>query len=132
VLLAGDAAGMAKPLSGGGLYTGMTAGRLAAETFIEAFQKDDLSASGLSVYERRWKEEFGSELRSSFRVRQAFVKMTDKDLDKAGVKLDREKARAVLATGDIDFPTALARPLLKAAPSLLTLSPTLIMRLMRR
>jgi len=132
VLLAGDAAGMAKPLSGGGLYTGMTAGRMAAETFIEAFQKDDLSASGLSVYERRWKAEFGSELRSSFRVRQAFVKMTDKDLDRAGEKLDREKARAVLATGDIDFPTALARPLLKAAPSLLTLSPTLIMRLMRR
>jgi len=132
VLLAGDAAGMAKPLSGGGLYTGMTAGRLAALTFIEAFQKDDLSASGLSAYERRWKEEFGRELRSSFRVRKAFVKMTDKDLDKAGEKLDREKARAVLATGDIDFPTALARPLLKAAPSLLTLSPMLIMRLMRR
>ena len=86
----------------------------------------------MSDYERRWKAEFGSELRSSFRVRQAFVKMTDKDLDRAGEKLDREKARAVLATGDIDFPTALARPLLKAAPSLLTLSPTLIMRLMRR
>lgn len=132
VLLAGDAAGMAKPLSGGGLYTGMTAGRLAALTFIEAFQKDDLSALGLSAYERRWKEEFGRELHNSFRVRKAFVKMTDKDFDKAGEKLDREKARAVLAIGDIDFPTALARPLLKAAPSLLTLSPMLIMRLMRR
>ncbi|MCX6651359.1 MAG: NAD(P)/FAD-dependent oxidoreductase [Methanomassiliicoccales archaeon] len=132
VLLAGDAAGMTKPLSGGGLYTGMTAGRMAAETLIEAFRQDDLSAQNLSSYEERWKGEFGSELRNSFRVRRVFVKMTDRDFDKAGSKFDREKVRGVLATGDIDFPTALARPLLKKAPSLLSLSPMLILRLMRR
>jgi digeranylgeranylglycerophospholipid reductase len=131
-LMAGDAAGMAKPISGGGLYTGMTAGRMAAETFNDAFRKSDLTEQNLSSYEDAWKREFGSELRNSYRVRRVFVKMTDADLDKAGRKFDTEKAKKVLATGDIDFPTAIARPLLRSAPSILTLSPMLVLRLMRR
>jgi geranylgeranyl reductase family protein len=132
LLVAGDAAGMAKPISGGGLYTGMTAGKLAAETFLEAFRSGDLSERGLSIYENRWKAVYGRELRSSYRVRKVFVRMCDRDLDKAGARLDDEKAKAVLATGDIDFPTALAPGLLKACPSLLTIAPLLIFRLLWR
>ncbi len=132
VLVAGDAAGMAKPISGGGLFTGMTAGRLAAETFLEAFRSNDLSETNLSKYEQRWKAVYGSELRSSYRVRKVFVRMSDRDLDKAGARLDNEKAKNVLATGDIDFPTALAPGLLKACPSLLTIAPLLIFRLLWR
>lgn len=132
VLVAGDAAGMAKPISGGGLFTGMTAGKLAAETFLEAFRLGDLTEKGLIGYEERWKGVFGSELRNSYRVRKVFVRMCDRDLDKAGARLDNERAKAVLATGDIDFPTALARGLLRACPSLLTIAPLLIFRLLWR
>jgi geranylgeranyl reductase family protein len=132
LLVAGDAAGMAKPISGGGLFTGMTAGRLAAETFREAFASGDLSAKGLSGYEERWKAVYGKELRSSYRVRKVFVRMCDRDLDKAGARLDNDRAKAVLATGDIDFPTALAPGLLRACPSLLTIAPLLIFRLLWR
>lgn len=132
LLVAGDAAGMAKPISGGGLFTGMTAGKLAAETFLEAFRSDDLSENGLGIYERRWKAAFGRELRNSYRVRRVFVRMCDRDLDKAGARLDSEKAKAVLAEGDIDFPTAIAPGLLKACPSLLTIAPLLIFRLLWR
>jgi len=132
MLVAGDAAGMAKPISGGGLFTGMTAGKLAAETFLDAFRSGDLSEKRLSVYEKRWKAVYGSELRSSYRVRKVFVRMCDRDLDKAGARLDNEKAKAVLATGDIDFPTALAPDLLRASPSLLTIAPLLIFRLLWR
>lgn len=132
VLVAGDAAGMAKPISGGGLFTGMTAGRLAAETFLEAFKENDLSARRLSVYEGRWRSVFGSELRDSYRVRRAFVRMSDRDLDRAGAHLDRERAKRVLAEGDIDFPTALAPKLLRACPSLLCMAPLLVLRLLWR
>jgi geranylgeranyl reductase family protein len=131
-LLAGDAAGMAKPLSGGGLYTGMTAGTLAADTLKEAFERDDLSAEFLSRYERRWQEAFGSELRNSYRVRNLFVRMSDRDLDRMGARLDTDKVRNVLAEGDIDFPTALAPRVLKACPSLLAVAPLLLLRLLRR
>ncbi len=132
LLVAGDAAGMAKPISGGGLFTGMTAGRLAAETFIEAFRSGDLSAKSLSRYEEGWKAVYGRELRSSYRVRKVFVRMCDRDLDRAGVRLDNDRAKAVLATGDIDFPTSLAPGLLKACPSLMTIAPLLIFRLLWR
>jgi len=131
-LIAGDAAGMAKPLSGGGLYTGMTAGRLAGETFKEAFRMNDLSARALSSYERRWKESFGRELRNSYLVRKAFVRMEDHELDKVGRILGTERAKRVLATGDIDFPTALAPRLLKACPSLLGMVPGLLVDILRR
>ncbi len=132
LLVAGDAAGMAKPISGGGLFTGMTAGKLAAETFLDAFRSGDLSERNLANYETRWKAAFGKELRNSYRVRRVFVRMSDRDLDKAGARLDNEKAKAVLAEGDIDFPTALAPGLLKACPSLLTIAPLLIFRLLWR
>jgi len=131
-LVVGDAAGMAKPLSGGGLFTGMTAGRLAGETFLNAFQRNDLSAGSLSSYEEGWKEVFGSELHNSYRVRRLFVRMSDKDLDRVGTRLDSEKAKRVLATGDIDFPTALAPGLLRACPSLISVAPLLLLRLLRR
>jgi len=132
LLVAGDAAGMAKPISGGGLFTGMTAGKLAAETLLEGFRSGDLSEKGLSRYEERWKVIFGKELHSSYRVRKVFVRMTDRDLDKAGARLDNEKAKAVLATGDIDFPTAIAPGLLKACPALLAIAPLLVFRLLWR
>ncbi len=132
MLVAGDAAGMAKPISGGGLFTGMTAGKLAAETLLEGFRSGDLSGKGLSIYEKRWKAAYGKELRNSYRVRQVFVRMGDRDLDKAGVRLDNEKAKAVLATGDIDYPTALAPGLLRTCPSLLAVAPLLIFRLLWR
>lgn len=132
LLVAGDAAGMAKPISGGGLFTGMTAGKLAAETFLAAFRSGDLSENGLRGYEKRWKAAFGKELRNSYRVRRAFVRMCDRDLDKAGARLDDERAKVVLAKGDIDFPTAIVPGLLKACPSLLTIAPLLIFRLLWR
>jgi len=132
VLVAGDAAGMAKPISGGGLFTGMTAGKLAAQTFLEAFRSGDLTERGLLKYEERWKGVFGDELRSSYRVRKVFVRMCDRDLDKVGDRLDNERAKAVLATGDIDFPTALARGLVRACPSLLAIAPMLLFRLLWR
>lgn len=131
-IIAGDAAGMAKPLSGGGLFTGMTAGRLAAEALKEAFQRNDLSAGSLSSYQDRWMEAFGGELRNSYRVRRLFVRMSDRDLDRVGARLDREKVRDVLSEGDIDFPTALAPRALRACPSLMAIAPLLLLRLLRR
>jgi len=132
ILVAGDAAGMAKPISGGGLFTGMTAGKLAGGAFLEAFRSGDLSTNRLSIYEERCKAAFGKELRNSYRVRKVFVRMCDRDLEKVGARLDNEKAKEVLSTGDIDYPTALAPGLLRACPSLLAVAPLLIFRLLWR
>jgi precorrin-6B methylase 1 len=64
-------------------------------------------------------------------IRKAFVGLTDKKLDEIGRLLDRDDARAVLATGDIDNPSKIASPLLRAVPSLIKFSPQVIGSLIR-
>ena len=123
VMLLGDAAGQAKPLSGGGIYTGMVAGRCAAATALESLQSDDFSPRALSIYQLRWKEEIGKELERGYMLRKAYVRLQDKKLDEVRQTLDRPEVLSLLSDGDIDFPTVLASSILKAAPSLIKFAP---------
>lgn len=123
VLLVGDAAGQAKPLSGGGLYTGMAAAAHAAEVALAALQADDFGTAAMSVYQDRWKADLGKELDRGYMIRKAYTRLTDKKLEEVGRILSRDEVREVLSTGDIDFPSAVAPQVLRAAPSLLKLAP---------
>jgi len=131
-LIIGDAAAQAKPLSGGGLYTGMVAARCAADTALECLRNEDFSAGALSAYEGRWKAELGKELERGYLIRRAFVKLSDRKLEEAGRILSREDVRMVLAEGDIDFPADLAPRVIRAAPSLLKLAPSFLGALFTR
>jgi len=132
VLIIGDAAAQAKPVSGGGIYTGMRAAKWAALTAVDAVEEGDLSAKRLSEYDDRWRSDIGRELERGLMIRKVFTNLTDKKLDDVGRMLDREDAKEVLATGDIDYPSKLASPLLKAVPSLIKFSPQLIGSLIRK
>src|SRR5207244_10961067 len=54
VLLAGDAAHMINPLSGGGIVNAMKAGRLAGCTAAAAIRAGDTSARRLAAYHNAW------------------------------------------------------------------------------
>lgn len=123
VMIVGDAAAQTKPISGGGLFTGLRCATYAAETAIEAIEANDYSASILSRYEDKWRSEIGKELDRGMIVRKVFVGMSDKKLNEAGKLLDKPQAKEILATGDIDYPCELAKPILKAVPSLVKLAP---------
>ncbi len=131
-LIIGDAAGQAKPLSGGGLYTGMVAARCAADSALECLEHGDFSLDALSSYEERWKDELGKELERGYLIRRAFIKLNDKRLEEAGRILSREDVRDVLAEGDIDFPADLAPKVIRTAPSLLKLAPSFLGALFKR
>ncbi len=126
LMIVGDAAAQTKPLSGGGLYTGMTAASCAASTALEAFAAEDFSADFLSRYQLRWKEQIGKELERGRRVRRVFVRLSDKKLNEIGRLLGREDAKGILASGDIDHPMLLAPALLRSLPSLIKISPEII------
>lgn len=123
IMIVGDAAAQTKPLSGGGLYTGMQCAKYAAETALDAIDSKDYSATFLSAYEDKWKSEIGKELDRGMIVRKVFTGMSDKKLDEVGKLLDKPEAKEILATGDIDYPSKLARPILKAVPSIMKLAP---------
>ncbi len=131
-MLVGDAAGQAKPLSGGGLYTGMTAARIAAEVALAAMEKGDLSANRLSEYQRKWKEEIGRELERGYLIRRAYLRLSDRRLEALGRTLDRPEVKEALSTGDVDFPSILAPQIIKAAPKLLKFAPQVLRSMFSR
>jgi flavin-dependent dehydrogenase len=110
ILLVGDAAGQVKPLSGGGLLFGLVAARIGGE--IAALQPDRIGD-----YETRWRAELENEIAFGLRGRNAFLSLTDGDLDRIVVALDRpEIQRLVAEEGDLDRPSGLAQAVL-ARPS---------------
>jgi digeranylgeranylglycerophospholipid reductase len=82
VLTIGDAAGLTKPTTGGGIFYSLLSARLAAETLIEALRDDQLSRTDLAVYEARWRAQLGPHLRISSFIRCLFTKLEDHEIDK--------------------------------------------------
>lgn len=76
----GDAAGQAKPTTGGGIYTGGFGGMLAGRAAVSAIQKEDPLL--LTSYESDWKTKFGREFKLQMYARNVFSKMTREQVDK--------------------------------------------------
>jgi geranylgeranyl reductase family protein len=81
-LIVGSAAGQVKPLTGGGIYYGLLCADIAAEKLHNALEEDNLSAGNLAGYERAWRQKLGQELRRSYRARQIFERLSNRQLDK--------------------------------------------------
>lgn len=118
-MVVGDAAGHAKPLSGGGLYMSLVAARSCGITAVEALERDDLSAGALAAYDRRWRTDIEGELTGAYRLRDVYRQLRDSDLEWALRTLRLPGMRGLVdRLGDIDFPTWLTTGALHIAPSL--------------
>jgi digeranylgeranylglycerophospholipid reductase len=124
VLLVGDAAAQVKPLSGGGIFTGMRCAEIAADVAHEALGGRDTSAPRLASYDARWRAEFGEEFSRAMHLRRVLTRLSDAELDAVVAALARAELTAtIVAFGDIDFPTHVARRLFRQSPSLVRLLP---------
>lgn len=92
ILAVGDAAGLTKPVTGGGIFYSLLSGALAAETLVDALAAGDLSAGRLSRYETRWRQRLMPEIRTGCWFRHLLVNLSDREFD-AFV--------AALASGDV-------------------------------
>src|SRR5213593_4934261 len=77
VMLAGDAAHMINPLSGGGIVNAMKAGRLAGRTAAAAIREGDTSGQRLAAYHRAWMELLGEDHLKYYRIKQALEGLDD-------------------------------------------------------
>jgi digeranylgeranylglycerophospholipid reductase len=77
VLLAGDAAHMINPLSGGGIVNAMKAGRLAGRTAAAAIRSGDTSAPRLAGYHDAWMTLLGEDHLKYYRIKQALEGLHD-------------------------------------------------------
>lgn len=81
VLAVGDAAGLVKPTTGGGIYYSVVSGELAAEVMGSRLAVDDLSAAAMREYEDRWRNRFQSEFTAQLALRFVAQRMRDADID---------------------------------------------------
>ena len=77
VLLAGDAAHMVNPLSGGGIVNAMKAGRLAGQTAAAAVCAGDTGASRLAGYHDAWMRLLGDDHLKYYKIKQALEQLDD-------------------------------------------------------
>jgi geranylgeranyl reductase family protein len=68
LLVIGDAAGFIDPLTGEGIQYALESGEFAAQTLLEAFAKQDLSAAQLRQYQSTWKKHWGAEFYWSMKM----------------------------------------------------------------
>jgi digeranylgeranylglycerophospholipid reductase len=112
-LFVGDAAGLAKPTSGGGIYTGVRSARHAASVAIEACCKNTFGDEFLAGYEKKWQEDFGHELDIGFLLFSLRQKIGTEDMDALILALnDPEIIRTIEEHGDMDRPQKLVKKLL--------------------
>ncbi|MCL4518952.1 MAG: NAD(P)/FAD-dependent oxidoreductase [Thaumarchaeota archaeon] len=101
VAKAGDAAGQAKPTTGGGIYTGGSGGLLAGRAAVAAIATSDIRALG--EYEKSWRARFDSEFKLQLRARNLFAKMDSRQIDQVIEMVgSSEIPKMISETGDFD------------------------------
>jgi geranylgeranyl reductase family protein len=81
VVAVGDAAGLAKPTTGGGIYYSLLSGTIAADVLSECLRSDRLDADGLRAYETRWRARLGAEMRAGLAFRTLAARFDNRAVD---------------------------------------------------
>ena len=81
VLVIGEAAGQVKATTGGGIYYGLLAARLAADTISHAFATGCFAARTLQGYERAWRSLLADELALGLSFRKLYGWIGDRQMD---------------------------------------------------
>ncbi len=82
VVVVGDALGVAKPTTGGGLYFGALTALSAVDALVRGFEQGDLSASALASHDRTWMYQLGAELRRGRMLRRIYSHMSPGFVDR--------------------------------------------------
>ncbi|NLI62033.1 MAG: NAD(P)/FAD-dependent oxidoreductase [Methanosarcinaceae archaeon] len=76
-MLAGDAARMVDPITGGGIETAIVAGALAGQRAVEAVEANDFSEKFLKEYQKRWEKEYKNTFKRSLILKNFALGLTD-------------------------------------------------------
>ena len=102
VLAVGDAAGLVKPTTGGGIYYGLLSGQLAAATLSVALDRDELGEGSLRRYDTLWRERLGPDIRAGLAFRAVAARLSDRGI-RALVELARVDGIIPLLKQNADF-----------------------------
>jgi digeranylgeranylglycerophospholipid reductase len=81
LVVIGDAAGLVKATTGGGIYYSIVRAALAVNVLASVLPTDRLDANSLSEYEKRWKEILASELEAQLTFRSHTEGLMDPEIE---------------------------------------------------
>lgn len=87
LMLVGDAAHQVNPVSGGGIISGMIAGKMAGAIAAEAVKKNDMSL--LQRYEKEWQDSLGTRHHRYYKIKKVIYKFKDTDLDSIAAQMSK-------------------------------------------
>lgn len=112
VLLAGDAARLIDPLTGGGILNGCLSGKFAGEVAARAASEGDASEANLAEYEKRWRFRMEETLARHYLIKERLLRLDDATINRiihavADIDLRRLTISDVLAAVQARDPEAL-------------------------
>jgi digeranylgeranylglycerophospholipid reductase len=81
VVAIGDAAGIVKATTGGGIYYSLVSAAAAAGVLVPALRRDALGARELQRYEAAWRARIGEEIDSQLQLRRVAHRLNDIQMD---------------------------------------------------
>ena len=81
VLAVGDAAGLVKGTTGGGIYYSLVSASIAADVLGQALHRDTLDASTLGRYQTLCQRRLGSELKAQYSLRELAERLDDDEIE---------------------------------------------------
>lgn len=81
LLVVGDAAGLVKPTTGGGIHYSILSAALAADVAIPALRTGRLGAGVLAAYEKQWRRRLSTEFQAQWALRSIAQRMSDGQID---------------------------------------------------
>jgi flavin-dependent dehydrogenase len=81
VVAVGDAAGLVKATTGGGIYYSLVSAGLAADVLEEGLRRDALGREQLAPYQRAWRRRLGPELDAQLSLRMLANRLSDDEIE---------------------------------------------------
>ncbi len=119
LMVAGDAAHFANPITGAGIVNAMISGKLAAETAYEALKKGDTAASALKSYSKMCETRIIKMNRIFYRFKEGIYSMPDSKMNEIAHEIAR-------LSPEKQTPARILRASFIKNPSLLRLIPKLV------
>jgi len=111
VLLAGDAARLIDPLTGGGILNGCLSGRYAGEVAADAIE-GEATEEALRAYDAKWRARMEEELARHYLIKERLIRVDDETVNKvlravSELGVDRLSTSAVLEAIRAKYPEVL-------------------------
>jgi len=81
LVVVGDAAGLVKATTGGGVYYGLVSAAIAADVLAGALAGDELGERALSRYEAGWRGRLGAEMDAQLSLRAVAQRLSDDQIE---------------------------------------------------